>query len=98
MGALFFSNETYRETLPIIDASGLTAIPFSNFTNPNNWLYDPSLKTGAVEQSRLFFDMTRSPLFQAEIDRYIKFWKDEFEPLAVVGYKVRLFDGDFSVF
>ena len=42
--------------------------------------------------------MTKSPLFQAEIDRYTKFWKTEFEPLAIVGYKVRLYDGDFSVF
>ena len=96
LGALFFSNETYRETLPIIEASGLPAIPFSNFSNGNNWFYDS--KTGSVEQSQLLSTMTKSPLFQAEIDRYTKFWKTEFEPLAIVGYKVRLYDGDFSVF
>jgi hypothetical protein len=95
MGAAFFSNETYRETLPIIDASGLPAIPFSNFSNGNEWLYDP--KSGSVGQSKVLPTMTKSPLFQAEVDRYTNFWKTEFAPLAVVGYKVRVVLCDFSV-
>ena len=89
MGALFLSNETYRETLPIIDGSGLSAIPFANFSDGNNWLYDP--QSDYVQQAKWsLLTLTKSPLFQAEIDRYIKFWNTEFAPLAVVGYKVRL--------
>ena len=86
MGALFYSNETYRETLPIIDASGVSAMPFSNFSG-NSWLYDS--ESGLVQQLNPSL-MIKTPLFQAEIDRYIKFWNTEFAPLAVVGYKVRL--------
>ena len=88
MGAAFFSNETYREALPIIDASGLSAILFSNFSNGNEWLYDA--KSGSVQKSAQLSTVTKSPLFKAEIDRYTKFWKTEFAPLAVVGYKVRV--------
>ena len=87
MGALFLSNGTYRETLPIIDASGVSAIPFSNFSG-DNWLYDP--ESGLVQQPNQSLSvMIKTPLFQAEIERYMKFWNTEFAPLAVVGYKVR---------
>jgi hypothetical protein len=87
MGALFFMNETYRETLPIIDASGLSATSFSN--NMQDWLFDS--KSGHVQQATSSWsNLTKSPLFQAEIDRYINFWNTEFAPLAVIGYKVRL--------
>ena len=85
MGALFFMNETYRETLPIIDASGLSATSLSN--NLKDWLFDS--KSGHVQQTSLS-SLTKSPLFQAEINRYINFWNTEFAPLAVIGYKVRL--------
>ena len=88
IGALIFTNETYRETLPIIDASGVSAIPFANISDGKNWLYDP--ESGYVQQAESSLsNLTKSPLFQAEIDRYIKFWNTEFAPVAVVGYKVR---------
>lgn len=84
MGALLFSNVTYRETLPIINASGLQAFPFEN--NGKNWRYDPD--SGYVQQTNVTNgNLTRLPVFQAEIDRYINFWNTEFAPLAVVGYK-----------
>ena len=86
MGALLFSNETYRETLPIIDASGLPALPFAN--NGKNWLYDP--ESGHVQQANWSLSsLTATPKFQAEISRYTDFWNTEFAPLAVVGYKVK---------
>lgn len=92
MGALLFSNVTYRETLPIINASGLQAFPFEN--NGKNWRYDPD--SGYVQQTNVTNgNLTRLPVFQAEIDRYINFWNTEFAPLAVVGYKVRLSYGGF---
>jgi hypothetical protein len=87
MGALFFSNETYRETLPIIDASGLPSIPFNH--NTKNWLYE--YKSGHIQRSNSSISkLTSHHSFQAEIDRYIHFWKTEFAPLATIGYKVTL--------
>ena len=85
MGALFFMNQTYRETLPIIDASGVSAMPFSH--DVKDFLFDSS--SGHVQQeAQSQSSMTKSPSFQAEIDRYIKFWNTEFAPLAGIGYKV----------
>jgi len=96
MGALLFTNETYRETLPIIDASGVPAIPFGNISDEKSWLYDP--ESGSVQQAESSLsNLTKSPRFEAEIDRYIKFWNTEFAPLAVVGYKVRLCYGGFQL-
>ena len=87
MGALLFTNETYRETLPIIDVSGVSAIPFG-ISDKKNWLYDP--KSGSVQKSEISLsDLAKNSDFQAEINRYIDFWKNKFEPLTVVGYKVR---------
>jgi hypothetical protein len=90
MGALIFSNETYRETLPIIDASGLPSMAFGN-RGAGNWIYDYG--TGHVQDSTSSIsNIMSSSLFQAEIDKYINFWNTEFAPLATIGYKVR----DFS--
>jgi len=84
LGAILYSNETYRETLPLIDASGLTSIPFDHKTK--NWLYD--YKTGHVTRaSSSLSNFTDSSSFTAEIDRYIHFWTTEFAPLASIGYK-----------
>jgi hypothetical protein len=90
MGALLFSNETYQNTLPIIDASGLPSFPFGN-DEDDTWLYD--YKTGHVQESTSS-NMTSSPLFQAEINKYINFWNTEFAPLASIGYKVRNFSDE----
>src|ERR1700733_13996121 len=92
MGALFFMNGTSRETMPIIDASGLSIMPFTN--NVKNWLFDSN--SSQVQQAAWSSStLTQSPLFQAKIDRYIKFWNTEFAPLAVIGYKVRSCYCDF---
>ena len=89
MGALLFTNETYHETLRIIDASGVSAIPFGNVSDQKSWLYDP--ESGHVQQAQSSLsDLTTSPKFADEIARYNEFWNDVFAPLAVVGYKVRL--------
>jgi hypothetical protein len=85
MGALLFANETYRETLPIIDASGLPSMPFVNGGN-TTFLYD--YKTGLVEHSATTIPtLTSSSSFQAEIGRYTNFWNTKFAPLATIGYK-----------
>lgn len=87
LGAILFSNETYRQSLPIIDASGLTSMEFGHTTK--NWYYD--YKTGHVKRSTASLsELTKNHLFKAEIDRYIHFWTTEFAPLASIGYKVHI--------
>jgi len=84
LGALLFSNETYRETMPLIESSGLSSIPFAH--DSKNWFYD--YKTGHVQRANSsLFNLTNSHLFQKEVNRYIHFWNTEFAPLAVIGYK-----------
>ena len=96
MGALLFENKTYHETLPIVDASGLSVIPFTNISDGRNWLYD--LESGHVQQAESsILNLTKTPKFQAEIKRYVEFWNTEFKPLAVVGYKVRLYYSGFQL-
>jgi hypothetical protein len=87
LGALLFSNETYRETLPVIDASGLPSFPFA-YTS-KQWLFD--WRTGFVEESgMLISELTKTPLFKQEIDSYINFWNTEFAPQVSIGYRVRM--------
>lgn len=83
MGALLYSNETYTQTLPIIDASGLPSQPFSYTFK--GWLFDWT--TGAVVESPASPDQLY-PLIQADVERYINFWETEFAPnLTTIGYK-----------
>jgi hypothetical protein len=87
LGALLYSNETYRETLPVINAAGLPSSPFGY--NSSLWLYD--WRTGHVEQqSSSLATLTQNSLFQAEIEKYTHFWNTKFAQTATVGYKVRV--------
>ncbi|KAJ7491805.1 FAD/NAD-P-binding domain-containing protein [Mycena galericulata] len=84
MGALLYSNETYRETLPVIDASGVSSFTFG-YTSPE-WLYD--WHNGYTEEiSTPLSELTANELFKEEIERYTTFWNTEFAPKAVIGYK-----------
>jgi hypothetical protein len=85
MGALLYSNETYQETLPIIDAAGVPSAPFG-YTS-SLWLFD--WRTGDVEQESSISSLTQNSLFKAEIDKYTEFWNTKFAPNATIGYKVR---------
>jgi hypothetical protein len=86
MGALLYSNQTYRETLPVIDASGVSSFAFG-YTSPQ-WLYD--WRNGYTEEvSTPLSEMTANELFKEEIERYTTFWNTEFAPKAVIGYKAR---------
>lgn len=86
MGALLYSNQTYRETLPVIDASGVSSFAFG-YTSPE-WLYD--WRNGYTEEvSTPLSELTANELFKEEIERYTTFWNTEFAPKAVIGYKAR---------
>lgn len=84
MGALLYSNETYTETLPIVDASGLPSYPFSYTVK--GWLFDWT--DGTVIQAPASPDQLY-PLIEADVERFITYWETEFAPnLTTIGYKV----------
>ncbi|KAJ3158112.1 hypothetical protein HDU86_003064 [Geranomyces michiganensis] len=84
LGALLFANETYVNTLPLIDASGVLATPFTY--SFKNWLYE--WHTGHVEEQKESIKATTDrAIFRAQINKYIDFWNAEFKPTISIGYK-----------
>ena len=84
MGALFFVNETYQQTLPIIEASGVLSAPFS---------YDIPMVLYHNDGESLqfpvkFSDLTSQEHFAAEISRYAQVWNQTFAPTMAIGYTV----------
>ena len=84
MGALFFVNETYQQTLPIIEASGVLSAPFS-YDIPLVLYYDDG---ESLQFPVKFSDLTRQVHFAAEISRYEQVWKQTFAPTMAMGYTV----------
>ena len=84
MGALLFSNETYKQTLPIIEASGVLSIPFS-YDVPLV-LYNDNGET--LPSPFKLSDITQQQNFAAEIARYNQFWNETFAPTMAIGYTV----------
>lgn len=87
LGAAFFSNATYPETLKIIDESGVSIEEFALAGAREQFFFN--ITTGATEPVP-----APSPLFlqavAAEIPRYIQLWNQVFKPIDVISYKVRL--------
>lgn len=84
MGALLFANETYTQTLPIIDASGVLSTPFS-YDIPLVLYHD----NGFTLQSPLTLSsLTKQPKFAAEIVKYNQLWNETFAPTMAIGYTV----------
>lgn len=83
LGALLLSNVTYKETLPVVEASGVPLLPFAN--TAKTWLFD--WITGEVQEAPL------SPpelflLVQEDTQRYTVFWNNIFSPkMTNIGYK-----------
>ncbi|KAF9067226.1 hypothetical protein BDP27DRAFT_1329190 [Rhodocollybia butyracea] len=81
MGALLFANETYKETLPIINASGVQSTPFSYDMPLVIYHDDGTTEEFPIELSTL----TESPQFAAEIDKYSLLWTQS-APNLTIGY------------
>ena len=83
LGALLYTNTTYRETLKIIDTVGVPSVPFLG--NLPKWDYD--WKTGALQPAPILTSAFNETL-ASELPRYISFWETEFAPnLTSIGYK-----------
>ena len=84
LGALLFTNGTYREALKIINKVEVPAVPFLD--GMPRWAYD--YLSGAVQPVPNVSALSTVVLIE-EIARYSLFWATEFSPLySSVGYKV----------
>ncbi|PSR82344.1 hypothetical protein PHLCEN_2v6087 [Hermanssonia centrifuga] len=82
LGALLFTQETYRETYPLIEESGLPRLPFAY--DFKAWQYNWT--TGIVAQSPFSFKDIY-PHVENDVIQYITFWTDSFAPtMEAIGY------------
>ncbi|KAF9067228.1 hypothetical protein BDP27DRAFT_1296459 [Rhodocollybia butyracea] len=81
MGALLFANETYKETLPIINASGVQSTPFSYDIPLVIYHDDGTTQKYTIKLSQV----TKLPQFAAEIDKYNLLWAQS-APNLTIGY------------
>ena len=80
-----FTEESYRETYPLIVDSGLPRFPFAYDFKP--WKYNRA--TGIVAQSPISFKDIY-PQVESEVIKYSTFWMEEFAPtMEAIGYPVR---------
>lgn len=80
LGALLYSEPTYADTLPIVNASDLPVSVF-NYTS-RSLEYDPV--NGSVSPTNMSICnlTTNVPQFMEEIDKYKKYWEEHFKPYA----------------
>ncbi|KAF9060446.1 hypothetical protein BDP27DRAFT_1430110 [Rhodocollybia butyracea] len=93
MGALLYAPETYKQTLPIIKASGVRSLPLS---------YDIPLviynDNGTTKEQKFkLSDVTKQPRFKAEIDKYNRLWTQS-APKLIIGYTHGVEDLTMSTF
>lgn len=85
LGAAFFSNATYPETLKVIDESGVSIQEFALAGARQEFQFN--VTTGATEPvpnpSRTFVQ-----LVAAEVPRYIQLWYRDFAPISTANFKV----------
>jgi hypothetical protein len=87
LGAAFFSNSSYPDTISILNQTDVSIEPFALAGARDMYRYNYT--TGSIDLNPSF-----NPLFaaavSAEIPRYIALWNQRFRPISVVNYKVRL--------
>jgi hypothetical protein len=84
LGALLFSNETYVNTVKIIDASGVPSVSFgARTTFDYNWTTGVTTSAPAIT---LGFEV----LAAEEYARYSLYWYTIFAPFSALRYKVRV--------
>jgi monoamine oxidase len=79
LGALLFTNETYHNTLPIIEESGVKLYPGISPSVWTRYLYGVGDEAGdVVKQDNP--DMGQYLLILMEVIRYTTYWDTEFKP------------------
>jgi hypothetical protein len=85
LGAAFYSNASYPETLKVINASGVSSVPFALAGGRQEFSFNWTTgQIQAVPQPSTEFILAVA----AEIPRYITLWEQVFAPISVPSYKV----------
>ncbi|UPX11015.1 uncharacterized protein EKO05_0001642 [Ascochyta rabiei] len=93
LGAAFFSNATYTETLKILNATNVTSEPFQLAGAREMFRYNYT--NGAIQANPALIPQFLASL-SAEIPRYAALWNQRFQPISVAGYKNGVSD-EFTV-
>lgn len=86
LGAAFYSNVSYPETLKVINQTNVTSEPFYLAGTRASYRYN--YVSGAIDKAPPT-PLTFSAALQAEIPRYTALWNERFRPISEVNYKVR---------
>lgn len=86
LGAAFFSNASYPETVKVINESGVAIEEFALAGAREQFLFN--ITTGVTEAVPALSPQALQ-LVAAEVPRYIQLWTRDFAPISTTFYKVR---------
>ncbi|KAF1956436.1 FAD/NAD(P)-binding domain-containing protein [Byssothecium circinans] len=84
LGAAFFSNVTYPETVKVVDESGVSIEEFALAGARQQYQFN--ITTGATEPLPTLSPQFRQ-LLASEVPRYVQLWNRDFAPISTTGYK-----------
>jgi len=87
LGAAFFSNATYPETIKILNQANVPIEPFALTGSREVFRYNYT--NGLIQASPALPPQLLAAV-SAEIPRYVQLWNQRFQPISVANYKVRL--------
>ncbi|KAF2131454.1 FAD/NAD(P)-binding domain-containing protein [Dothidotthia symphoricarpi CBS 119687] len=93
LGAAFFSNESYPETLKFLNETNVTSEPFFLSGARESYRYD--YVSGAIDITPPT-PLTFASALRSEIPRYTTLWNERFAPISAVNYKLGVPD-EFTV-
>jgi hypothetical protein len=86
LGAAFFSNATYPETLKLLNQTDVSIEPFKLAGTREMFRYNYT--TGSIDANPAIAPQFYAAV-SAEIPRYIQLWTQRFAPISTTNYKVR---------
>lgn len=90
LGAAFFSNTSYPETLKVINESGVSIEEFALAGAREQFRFN--ITTGATDAVPALSTQALQ-LVAAEVPRYVQLWNRDFAPISTTNYKVCNSDG-----
>ncbi|KAF1840902.1 FAD/NAD(P)-binding domain-containing protein [Cucurbitaria berberidis CBS 394.84] len=93
LGAAFFSNATYPETIKILNQTNVSIQPFALAGARDMFRYNYT--SGIIEENPALAPQFLARV-SAEIPRYIALWNQRFRPISVTNYKLGVPD-EFTV-
>lgn len=89
LGAAFFSNASYAETVKVVETSGVSIEEFKLAGARQQFSFNETTGTTAPVPPLSGLSLQA---VAAEIPRYIKIWNEQFARISVTSFKVRCVD------